>query len=191
MASSLYKIYDTYQLGSIFWSYWHAFAAPVHMAAVHYGSTIESLQKAFVKASGSAAFSQIVQDKKVWQTLNKNIVACIKDSSLSDADKLMLTNKMQNINSAPQSVIIEKFFSTLGLEIGSIEKTVWKNRNRAAHGGGANADNHLRLIRENNVLLIMVNRILLKLGDGSDFYYDYYSLGRPTIRLTGQIQDDQ
>jgi len=84
-----------------------------------------------------------------------------------------------------------RFFNALSLKIGTIESEVWKNRNHAAHGGNANQDNALNLIKGNKALLIMVNRILLALGNGGDFYYDYYSLGRPTIRLAEPIQDNQ
>jgi hypothetical protein len=189
MVSSLFRIYDSYCLQSIFWSYWHALAAPVHMAAAHYGSTIEGLQKAFIKASGSAAINKIVEDKQVWKDLRGEISACINEANLSDDAKKILINKVQNLNIAPQSVSMVRFFNALSLKIGTIENEVWRNRNHAAHGGNANQDNALNLIKGNKVLLIIVHRILLALGNGGDFYYDYYSLGRPTIRLTEPIQD--
>ena len=191
MASSLYRIYDIYRLQSIFWSYWHALAAPVHMAAAHYGAAIEALQNVFFKASSSTTHNKIIEDKLAWKDLCEKVSACITDANLSEAAKKMLINKARNLNFAPQSVIMERFFAAMDLEIGTVESAVWKNRNRAAHGGGTDTDNGIHLIRGNKVLLIMVNRILLALGDGSDLYYDYYSLERPTIRLTEEIQDDQ
>jgi hypothetical protein len=154
-------------------------------------SAIEALQKAYFKASGSAADRRIVGDERAWKEVSKKIYACISESNLTDEAKKILINKAQNLNVAPQSVIMERFFSALGLEMGALESDVWTNRNRAAHGGGADSDNGLRLIRENKVLLMIMNRILLALGGGGDMYYDYYNLGRPTARLAEPIRDDR
>jgi hypothetical protein len=191
MASSLYRIYDAYGLQGVFWSYWHALAAPVHMAAAHFGSAIEALQKAFFKAPGSMSHNRIVEDEGAWRELCRRIAACILEATLASTAKKILINKAQNLNFAPQSVIMERFFNALGLKIGALESDVWANRNRAAHGGGADSDNSLRLVRENKVLVIMMNRILLSLGDGGDWYYDYYNLGRPTVRLAEPVRDDR
>lgn len=189
MMSSLYKIYDIYSLESIFWSYWHALAAPVHMAAAHYGSAIEALQLAYLKVSADSIHKKIVEDDKTWKELREKISLCIADANLSETATKMLVSKVQNLNFAPQSVIMERFCVAIGLEIGTLETAVWKNRNRAAHGGGAKANNASELIKGNKVLLIMMNRILLALGGGSDFFYDYYSLRRPTIHLSHPIQE--
>jgi hypothetical protein len=75
--------------------------------------------------------------------------------------------------------------------MGPLEREVWRNRNRAAHGGGADSETGLRLIRENKVLHIMMNRILLALAGGGPQYYDYYNLGRPTVPLAKAINDDR
>jgi hypothetical protein len=191
MASALYRIYDVYGLQSTLWSYWHALAAPVHMTAAHFGAAIEALQKAYFKASRSEAGRRIVADEQVWKDLYGKIGACIAEADLSHEAKKILMNKAQNLNFAPQSVMMERFFSALGLDMGALEREVWRNRNRAAHGGGADSDNGLRLIRENKVLLIMMNRILLALGSGATHYYDYYNLGRPTMQLARPIRDDR
>lgn len=189
MVSSLYHIYDIYGFQSIFWSYWHALAAPIHMAAAHFGSAIEAIQKAYLKDSALTANDKIVEDELTWDGLYKTISACIADANLSDAAKTMLINKAKNLNFAPQSVVTERFFTALKLEIGFLESKVWRNRNRAAHGGGTGSGNASQLIRDRKILLVMMNRILLALGDGSDYYYDYYSLGRPIIQLSTPIQN--
>jgi len=191
MASSLYRMYDAYSLQSAFWSYWHALASPVHMTAAHFGAAIEGLQKVFFKTSGHSSDRKIVTDERAWEELSQNIAACIAQATLADEARRMLLNKAQNLNFAPQSVMMERFFAALGLNIGALESDVWANRNRAAHGGSADADNALRLIRENKVLQVMMNRILLALGSGGDSYYDYYSLGRPTVSLADPIRDDR
>lgn len=190
MMSSLYKIYNAYGLQSSFWSYWHAMAAPVHMQAVHFGAAIESLQNTFQKST-SGVRSSIVEDGQRWTELYEQISTCIAGTDLPDEAKRLLTNKAKNLNLAPQSVLMQRFFAALGLELGVLENAVWANRNRAAHGGRANASNAHRLIRENKVLHNMLIRILLALGGGADWYYDYYTLGRPARKLAESIPDDR
>jgi len=87
--------------------------------------------------------------------------------------------------------VMEKLFKALGLQIDALESGVWKNRNRAAHGGSTDSEGGVRLVRENKVLQLMMNRILLAIGNGSDRYYDYYTVGHPLRRLSDPIQDDR
>ena len=189
MASSLYRAYDPFQLQTVFWNYWHAVAAPVHMTAAHFGAAIEGLQRSYFKTRGVAA-TKIVEEDRIWKDLSERISSCITEAALSSDAETMLVNKARNLNVAPQSVIMKRFFAALGLEIGTLESEAWSNRNRAAHGGGADAENACSLIRENKVLKVMMNRLLLALEGGSDHYYDYYNLGRPTVPLANAVQTD-
>lgn len=188
--SSLCRIYDAYGLRSRFWAYWHAMAAPVHMKAVHFGAAIEALQSIFLKNT-SKVQRGVVENEQHWMELYGQLAAAISDSSLPDETKKLLINKAKGLNHAPQSVLMQRFFAALGLKLGVLESSVWANRNRAAHGGSANSDNAHRLIRENKVLLIMMNRILLALSGEADCYYDYYTFGRPVRRLSESIPDDR
>lgn len=191
MMSSLYNIYDEYGLQSSFWSYWHAIAAPVHMQAVHFGAAIESLQNKFLKRSSEVQGSFIIKNEQHWENLCEQISTLIAGADLDEEEKTLLIKKAKGLNRAPQSVLIQRFFDGLRLEFDKLENAVWGNRNRAAHGGSAKADNAHRLIRENKVLLLMLNRILLALGGGADNYHDYYTLGRPVRSLAESIPDDR
>lgn len=190
MASSLFRNYDAYKLQSVFWNYWHALAAPVHMAAAHFGAAIESLQKTVFSVSGSEAQHKIVADDRSWKDLYAKIAACVREAPLTGVERDLLIKRAQNMNYAPQGIMAERLFEVLSLCIGDLERKVWVNRNRAAHGGGTNAENGIRLIRENKVLRVMMNRMLLAIGNGSDEYYDYYTIGRPQRRLAEPIPDD-
>jgi hypothetical protein len=64
-------------------------------------SAIEALQKAYFKASGSAADRRIVGDERAWKEVSKKIYACISESNLTDEAKKILINKAQNLNVAP------------------------------------------------------------------------------------------
>lgn len=190
MATSLFGIYEEYQLRTVFWNYWHAKAAPVHMVAAHFGAAIEALQKAYFKKTEIGGHLRIVADDHAWNALSKQIIKCIEDSGLKDDEKRLLTNKTGNLNYAPQGVAADKFFEALKLKVGPIEKRVWKNRNRAAHGGGVTEDGVIQSIRDNKVLMMLMNRTLLSLSGAGHLYYDYYNLERPTRNLAEALPDE-
>jgi hypothetical protein len=190
MASRLFEIYEGYSLRTVFWNFWHASAAPVHMTAAHFGAAIEFLQKAYFKNTQSAAKS-IVADGQVWKELRLRLELCIKEARLTDDEKRMFTNKAQNLNTAPQSVLSDRLFDALGLEISPLEKDVWSNRNRAAHGSSVGEDRAIQTIRENKILMMLMTRIVLVISGSNNHYYDYYTLGRPTRRVSEQVPDDR
>ncbi|CAJ0792947.1 hypothetical protein LMG7141_02730 [Ralstonia condita] len=190
MASGLFAAYEAYNLRTAFWNYWHAAAAPVHMVAAHFGAAIEALQRAYFSNTAVEAHTRIVAEE-AWRGLYAQIDRCIQDSALSSEQKRMLGNKAQHLNSAPQAVLADRFFTAIGLEISALEKDVWMNRNRAAHGGGITEERGIQTVRENKVLMMLMNRILLSISGASDLYYDYYTLNRPTRRLLEPVPDDR
>ncbi len=191
MASGLLEAYDVYNLRNAFWNYWHAIAAPVHMAAAHFGAAIEALQRTYFAETGIAIHSRIAADDDAWRNLYTQINRCIQDSALSSDEKRMLGNKAQHLNSAPQGVLADRFFAAIGLDVSALERDVWLNRNRAAHGGGIAEDRAIQAIRENKVLRTLTNRILLSISRSSDRYYDYYTLNRPIRQLSEPVPDDR
>lgn len=168
---------------------WHAVAAPIHMSAVHFGAAIESLQSAFVQDTAKSVNKSILEDAQ-WEELSKKLDECITTLGAPLDKKAILSNKVRLLNNAPQSIIMNRFLEALGIQIGAAEKSAWQNRNKAAHGKSVNQDNAVQVIRETKALRILMNRILLAIGHGSDFYYDYYTLGRPTSPLGEPIPDD-
>lgn len=189
MASSLSAYYDTYNFQSVFWAYWHAVAAPIHMSAVHYGAAIESLQSACFKNS-AAPINRLILDKGAWDKLAQEIGELEKHILVLDAslkEKELLTNKLKKLNDAPQDVIMGRFLDALNIQIDEVEKSAWKNRNRAAHGGSVNDAGAIKVIRENEALRVLMNRILLAIVNGSNCYYDYFTLGRPIACLANPI----
>jgi len=190
MMGCLLEVYDVFELQRAFWGYWHALAAPVHMTAAHFGGVIELIQRAYVKNSTSSMAKGVVTDKSEWKVLLKKIQGSISEANINDEQKRILGNKVLNLNSLPQGIAMERFFSELGLGMGSLEKEAWVNRNRAAHGSG-NSDDGIRLIRENKVLHVMVNRILLAIANMGGVYIDYYTLGHPNRPLAEPVIDDR
>lgn len=190
MVISLYRNYDDYNLKNALWAYWHAIAAPVHMAAIHFGAAIEALKKAYVQHHHTLIKTTIL-DKADWESFHKKLEACIASLNISTQHKKLLSNKVSNLNSTPQEIVMERFLDALKIQIDVIEQSAWKNRNHAAHGGAVHEDNVIKIIRENKALMVLMNRILLAITVGNDFYYDYYTLGRPIFRLADPIQNDK
>lgn len=191
MASGLFGIYEAYDLRNAFWNYWHGLAAPVHMVAAHFGAAIEALQKAHFANSGGSTHNRIVASDDAWKALLTQIDRCIQDFDVPAAEKQMLRNKASNLNSAPQAVVADRFFASVGLQLSALEKDVWINRNRAAHGGSVTDVRAIQTIRENKVLMMLMSRVLLSIGQASDLYYDYYTLDRPTRQLCQPVPDDR
>jgi hypothetical protein len=185
----LYSKYDTYQLQSAFWSYWHAVAAPVHMTAAHFGAAIEALQNTYIK-NHRTSFKTTILDEPLWNTIYGKIIEFISTSNILGEDKQIFLNKLQNFNRAPQSILMSRFLDYIGIQIGEVEKSAWNNRNRGAHGGPVNIDNAIKVIRENKALMVLMNRIILAITNGNAQYYDYYSIGRPTRILRDTIPNE-
>lgn len=68
MVNALYAKYDALNFGVVSWAYWHAVAATPHIAAVHFGAALESLQRAFLSTS-SAQVSSTVVDEETWERI--------------------------------------------------------------------------------------------------------------------------
>lgn len=190
MVVALYCNYDEYNFRNAFWAYWHAVAAPIHMAAIHFGAAIEALKKAYVQHH-HAAIKTAILDKAHWGDFHKKIEACIASLDVPPEQKKLLSNKVSNLNSTPQDIVMENFLDALKIQVDVIEQSAWRNRNHAAHGGSVNEDNSIKTIRENKALMVLMNRILLAMTGGSDFYYDYYTLGHPISRLAVPIPNDK
>jgi hypothetical protein len=67
--------------------------------------------------------------------------------------------------------------------IGPEEALAWKRRNDAAHGNEMEAGVELSLIQDNKLLKVVFHRMLLRITNASDLYFDYATPGFPMRRL--------
>ncbi|NMM19992.1 MAG: hypothetical protein HHJ15_08610 [Rhodoferax sp.] len=189
IVASIFDQYERYHLRSVLWGYWHGIAAPDHIAAVHFAATVEGLQRAFFEIEGSASKSLL--DKESWKGLQKQLFAELEKVEATAELKLIFRNKLGSLNTAPQSVLMERFLASLGIEMGPVEIRAWRNgRNRAAHGGIIEAHEFITVIRENKSLQVLVNRLILAVCEGADHYHDYYTFGHPISPLAKPSPDD-
>lgn len=190
MLISLIAIYDDYNLRSVFWAYWHAIAAPAHIASVHFGAAIESLQRKH-SLHQPTTFNTTVLDKNSWDDLSKKIIDFVESSNGTNEEKTIIKNKVLGLNHAPQGVVMNRFIDSLKMELGPIELSAWNKRNRAAHGSEIREDKYIEVIRENKALMILMNRIILAISGAADLYHDYYTIGHPLSRLSRPIPNDK
>ncbi|MEB0043704.1 hypothetical protein, partial [Pseudomonas sp. MH10] len=184
--NSLFDAYDQYRFEDVFWQYWHAHCAPYHAAAVHYGAAIESLQKRYIEVSGKLSIGSILL-KKDWRELRKKIILLLDSGGFSESEAKLLSQQIDNLNRAPQKVVMERFLDSLDIPLGALELSAWQQRNNAAHGNELVEDGHIDVIRGSKLLRIMFDRMILKMTNASDHYVDYYSPTFPVRRLTEAV----
>lgn len=186
MINALYESYDKFNLQYLFWQYWHAQCAPYHIAAVHFGAAIESLQKRYMDVCEKLSLGSIMS-KGNWRKLYAGLKGVVESGGFDSGECDLLIQQLGNLNRAPQKIVMERFLNALGISLGTVELDAWQHRNDAAHGNEISSDGQINLIRGNKVLRVMLDRMILKMTNASDYYVDYYSYGFPVRALTDPI----
>lgn len=190
MVNALYESYEKFNLQYLFWQYWHAQCAPYHIAAVHFGAAIESLQKRYMDVCGKLSLGAIMS-KACWRKLYKELKEVVESDGVASGERDLLIQQLGNLNRAPQKIVMERFLNALGISLGTVELDAWQHRNDAAHGNEISSDGEISLIRGNKVLKVMLDRMILKMTNASDHYVDYYSYGFPVRALTDPIPSSE
>jgi len=186
MASSMYAHYDALKFRSLHWAIWHALSATPHIAPVHYGAAIEALQRAYVK-SNPDTYNTTLLCAGHWSSLKRAAEAIVNALPINKITKEILKNKITSLNSKPPNVLQDEILNSLGLSLSKIEREAWKRRNQAGHGNYGKPEDSAQLIRETKLLWLRFNRMVLAITKASDAYYDYFSLGHPTRKLSDEI----
>ena len=189
MANAIYSHYDELQFDSLSWAYWHARCAPVHMAAAHYGAALEGLLSSYMDAYPERLKKALIpKDDAIWENLRKAFQTAIDAVELEPKVSAILTNKVNsNLNQTPLSVLFEKMLADIGITLGEVESKAWKSRNVAAHGGELDLDSFIPTIKNTNLLMIILHRIILKISGASDLYYDDYTIGHAIRNVTDPV----
>jgi hypothetical protein len=183
LASSLFENFDAIKFNEVSWSYWYAVCAPVHAAAVHFGSLIEQLQNNYNKSAGATRGKLL--DSETWSSLNSTIQHWLKTAQIDPDIRPILEGKISSLNQAPPSLILERLLDALGLAISNVETKAWKHRNMSAHGGIS--DSPIEVILNSKILRILFHRMLAGVTRCSERYIDYYNLGHPTRILSEAV----
>lgn len=189
LVKSMYECYDKYNLKHVFWGYWHALEAPIHIAGVHFGACIEAFQSAYVNQHSQDFPKKLIQ-KSEWKTFREKTLEVAKSLNVPEQEYSVLINKINNLNQTPQSVISERFFDSLGIVLSTLEKSAWQERNNAAHGKAGDDNTFEVQIRNIKILKCLLHRMLLISTRASEYYFDYYSIGFPIRYLKDSIVEE-
>ena len=183
LANSIYEKYEEYNFGTLSWSYWHAISAPIHIAAVHFGACIESLQNSYIKHHGKS-FQSALLEKSQWSMFRNGMLGILNSIELEGVERQVIENKLNSFNHTPQNVLTARFLESLGISLSNAEKAAWQQRNDAAHGNEVEDGNQIKLIRDLKLLKVIFHRVFLSVIGGGSHYIDYYSIGFPNKLLT-------
>lgn len=169
---SLYDNYEKYHFQHLFWMYWHASCSHFYSASVQFGGCIESLQNSYLEKNSN---SKIIESKEIWKIFRDQSKKLIDELCIEENAQKLLSNKIDNLNLLPQQKQLEKLFDLLNIELTDLESNTWKQRNIPAHG--KKIENNIEYIRGVKILRTLFNRLVLKISNASEYYFDYYSLG--------------
>jgi hypothetical protein len=185
--NSLFVLYDDIKFEGLSWAYWHALCATMHIAGVHFGSAIEALQRRYVEIHPGAFETTLVTDRDAWKALADEFRLAISKLAIPEENKKMLSDNVGNVNRTPQRVIIERFLMSINIQLGADEKQAWRRRNDAAHGNELKSGSELQIIRDTQLLKILFHRILMRVTNATDTYYDYCTPGFPVRNLSDSV----
>lgn len=180
MVNALYTKYDELNFGVVSWAYWHAVAATPHIAAVHFGAALESLQRAFLGSSSAPASSTVV-DEEAWNKIRSALETSLTPLELPPKTLEIFKSKVRNLNSRSQHSTSKDLMDELGLVLSSREQQAHNTRHESAHGKDDEVD--VQWIRDLKLLRVLFHRILLAMTQANDEYYDYFTLGNPIRKV--------
>jgi len=180
MVNSLYTKYDELNFGVVSWAYWHAVTATPHIAAVHFGAALESLQRAFLGSASVPASSKVV-DEETWDKIRSALEIALTPLELSPKTLEIFKSKVRTLNSRSQHSTSKNLMDDLGLVLSSREQKAHNARHKSAHGKDDEVD--LEWIRDLKLLRILFHRILLAMTHANDEYYDYFTFENPIRKV--------
>ncbi len=181
---SLYENYEKYHFQHLFWMYWHASTSHFYSASVQFGGCIESLQNSYLEKNSN---SKIIESTEIWKDFRDKTKKLIDELWIDENMQKLLGNKIDNLNLLPQQKQLEKLFNLLNIELTDLESHTWRQRNIPAHG--KKIENDIDYIRGVKILRTLFNRLILKISNASEYYFDYYSLGNEKSYKLRSITD--
>ena len=187
MVGAIYSHYDDLKFGDLNWAYWHALCATPHIAPVHFGAAIEALQRRYLEQHPEHFQTKLIPDRTAWNAFAEPIRQAISELNLSEADKEVLRTNVGGLNHVPRRIITEQLLAHLGITLGKDEAQAWRRRHDAAHGNDMKAGTELEVIRDTKLLRVLFHRILLRVTNACDTYYDYCTGDFPTRNLSEPV----
>ena len=183
LASALYAHYDELDFGNLSWGYWHAMCAPLHIKAVHFGAIIEALQRNYLTGHTSEFSEKVIGNSVKWDAVVKAANTVLDDVDMTDDQKALLRGNIGRLNQIPRSIVTDRLLQRLGLVLSEDEMQAWKRRHDAAHGNPMTTGLERDVVRDSHLMRVIFNRMILRIVDGNDHYYDYAAQPSPTYQI--------
>jgi hypothetical protein len=160
---------------------WLGQVSPLDVRAAHLGAAIESLRDSY------SNLETTLLPNNVWKTAIKkpllktfeDVTANLDEATKESAAINILRNKLGSLNDKSSNMKYEEFFNLISLNIGKVENAALRERNKPAHGSRYSSDQYPGLVMTTNALYTLFNRIVLKLTNAADCYFDYSTYGYP------------
>ncbi|UJP05357.1 MAG: hypothetical protein LZF61_11095 [Nitrosomonas sp.] len=183
--NALFAHYDDLNFRQLSWDYWHAIFSPTHAQPVLLGACIEAIQANYKKL---VRYNSKLLDEKNAKYLRDEFQKIVDSMPIREEDKKVLKNKANDLNNLPQRILNERFFARLSLEMSDKEKKAWARRNEAAHGKERIQGDHEALMKDVNLLMNILHRIIISITDANSQYIDCYTPGYPVRQLRESVE---
>lgn len=187
MVNAIYAKYDDLNFGVVSWAYWHAVTATPHIAAVHFGAALESLQRAYFSSTATPGGVSKILDDQTWEEIRTSIESSLDSSALPSDTREIFKNKIRNLNSRSQHSTGKDLVDELGLVLSKREEEAHDARHASAHGKDDEVD--IEWIRDLKLLRVRFHRVFLAMTGANDEYYDYFTAGNPIRRVKEPVPD--
>jgi hypothetical protein len=96
---------------------------------------------------------------------------------------VLLRANVGRLNQVPRATITDQILKRLGIVLGDDEKQAWRRRHDAAHGNRMTPGRERKVVRDSHLLQVMFHRMILRIVDGNDQYYDYSARPSPDFPI--------
>jgi hypothetical protein len=179
--------YDELDFGNLAWAYWHAVCATPHIAGVHFGAAIEALQRQYIEANSTKIQTKIILDRTIWKKFSEEVKQLIGALSLPDEAKEALRENIGPLNRVHQRAKMKAVLQEINIALGAAEELAWKRRDDAAHGNAMEPGEEPDLIQDNKLLRVIFHRMLLRITNATDSYFDYATPDFPIRNLADPV----
>jgi len=170
--SKILDKYEELELDYFFWLYWHAELSPLHIQGSQFGATFEYLQFAYEKSEPQKYSSRILS-KSLAKKLRAAMTKQLNNLELQEAEKKLLIQKINNINTAPQKTKNAEFLASLKIFPNEEVIEAWSRRNDSAHGN--KTDDYKQLSHDLQAIKVLIHQSILSITNASQYYFDYTS----------------
>ncbi|NCU05228.1 MAG: hypothetical protein GXC73_14710 [Chitinophagaceae bacterium] len=171
------------------WKYWISRYSSLGINLPILSSAVETLAQQMLKMHPEVKHYYIEYNE--FSTIIKDELGSIEKKLEGNPNKGIILNKLKNSSLRGSNEKLDMMFEMINLDVGKIERSAIKARNKMAHSslGNIGEDEIRETIRMTRAYETLFNRILLKILGYNGPYIDYYTLGHPSRSIDEPIPE--